>query len=602
VANYTATRIRKHNFSSDSVRKGDPPYVIGFDSEADTSSDGRPMLFQWSLPDTTESSVILQVVPETRHAGLGCFLDFLDRYTTTPEVEYLVYGYNVQYELTQLFHDLPKEVVNESEWTLRSIRRNQAACWPWQIRVSNDKRQIVEFVHDGGARVQFLDAAAFYKGGLDKVAKMLGVGQKYVVASGSDDRSHCTRRSLLDREFILYAKRDAYVTRLIGEHIQDQHRAFGIRTCISAPHFAATVYRTHFLRSRPVGLDTTIEQAGLYSYHGGKNGFYLDGPEEFPTIYNYDITSAYPEAMRQLPDVENSSWKGVKDYEPGQHGIYNVELDYTACRYRGLQTHEGSWARSGRVQFWTTSYELDAVLQKGEAKLVSCNGYILLGPSGGSLAAYVDRFFAVKSTTTGPERETAKLLLNSLYGKFFQKQPTGRVGNYDLDSESWIGYDAGNELYDYEAGGLYNPPVASLITGFVRAKIHNLEHQYESVMTSTDGFFGTNPPILRDIGKALGQLSVQRGRLRIWRERLYIFDPIDGDTKFALHGFHGHKRRPSCEQEHCSIGHIDDIPLRPGEYQYYGRQMITLKMSTRDQRAEKHSPGEFVNMLFTLRI
>lgn len=596
MAVYDAHRIRKHTFQSDSIRKDEPPYVIGFDSEADTTSDGRPMLFQYSLPGTTEQDCILQELPETKHAGLGGFLDFLDSYTTTPEVEYLIYGYNVSYELTQLFHDLPKEVINESEWTITGIRYRGVASshlserYPWTIRVSNDKRQIVEFIHDGGARVQFLDAAAFYKGGLDKVAKMLGVGEKYSIAAGHDDRSHCTRRSLLDPEFITYAKRDAYVTRLIGEHIQKQHESFGIRTCISAPHFAATVYKAHFLHGRSPSLDATIEQAGLYSYHGGKNGYYLDGPAEYAEIYNYDITSAYPEAMRQLPDVENSSWKEVHKYTPGQHAIYNVTLDYKCCKYRGLQSHEGTWPGSGRVQLWTTSYELDEVLSKGEARLVDCHGYEFHGPGGGSLAAYVDRFFAIKSTSTGPERETAKLLLNSLYGKFFQKQPIGRVGNYDLDTESWLGYDEGNESYDYEAGGLYNPPVASLITGFVRAKIHKLEHKYESVMTSTDGFFGIGTPDLRDVGRAMGQLTVQRGHLRIWRERLYAFDPIDGDTKFALHGFHAGRRE------------LESIPLAKGDYTYYGRQMITLKMSTRDQRAEKHSPGEFVNMLFTLRI
>jgi hypothetical protein len=248
---------------------------------------------------------------------------------------------------------------------------------------------------------------------------------------------------------------------------------------------------------------------------------------------------------------------------------------------------------------------LDEVLQQEEATVVSCRGYIFEGPLGGPLSDYVDKFFAIKSTSTGPERETAKLLLNSLYGKFFQKQPIGSVGNYDLDSEAWVLSNGNDVEYDYEAGGLYNPPVASLITGYVRAKIHRLEHKYESVMTSTDGLFGFNPPDGNDVGRALGQLTVQRGRLRIWRERLYIFDSDDGNQKFALHGFHGHV---SCVRPSCSIGHLTDIPLLSGEYTYFGNQMITLKMSTRDHRAvdkttkEHYSPGQFVHMPFTLRI
>jgi len=599
MAEYNASRIKKPRYTSTtSSLVGEAnrnPYVIGFDSEADTTSDGRPMCFQYSLPNQSEEDTIIQEVPETKSAGLGCFLDFLDQYCTDVKVEYLIYAWNTVYEFTQLFHDLPKEVVNTSDWTLTNIKRGRKV-YGWEVRVANDKRQICEFTK-GHISVRLLDGTAFYKTSLAKAAKMLGVGEKYELSSLS--RNLFTRRDLRDPEFVTYAKRDAYVTRLIGEYIQRQHNEFEIRTCISAPHFAATVFRTHFLTRSFVCPDANIEQAGLYSYHGGKNGFYLSQPSEFPIIYNYDITSAYPEAMKQLPNIETGFWKSIDHYEPGVHALYEATLIYKKCAYGGLQNHEGDWATSGRIKIWTTSYELDAVLQQGEAKLLSCAGYLFSGDMGGPLSEYVDKFFAVKSTTSGPERETAKLLLNSLYGKFFQKQPIGSIGNYDLDAQTWIVSDRNNADYDYEAGGLYNPPVASLITGYVRAKIHRLEHKYESVMTSTDGLFGLNQPDSKDVGKSLGKLTVKRGSLRIWRERMYIFDSDDGERKTALHAFHGHLR---CGNRSCFVGHLEDIPLVSGEYKYFGQQMITLKMSTRDQRAEQYSPGQFVKMPFTLRI
>ena len=598
MAKYQANRIRKQTWTkstTSTTKTTRTPYIIGFDSEADTTSDGRPMCFQYSLPDVAEENTTIQIVPEIRNAGLGCFLEFLDQICTDPNVEYLIYGWNTAYELTQLFHDLPREVINESDWTAHNVKLGDKT-YEWFITVDNEKRQIIKF-HKGKVTVQFLDGTAFYKTSLDKAAKMLGVGKKYTLSSL--DRSDFARRDLLDTEFIRYAKRDAYVTRLIGEYIQRQHNQFGIRTCISAPHFAATVFKTHFLTKEFICPSSTVEQAGLYSYHGGKNGYYLEGPANFPVIYNYDITSAYPEAMRQLPNIEDSTWQKVTSYEKGNHAIYHATLLYRKCKYGGLQTHEGPWAASGHIQLWITSYELDEVLSQGEAKLITCSGYLFMGPSGGPLADYVDRFFAVKSTTTGPERETAKLLLNSLYGKFFQKQPIGSVGNYNLDTQTWIVNNGIEQSYDYEAGGLYNPPVASLITGFVRAKIHRLEHTYESVMTSTDGLFGLNQPRGEHVGKSLGQLTVKRGSLRIWRERLYIFNSDDGEQKYALHGFHGHV---SCNKPTCSIGHLADIPLATGEYRYFGNQMITLKMSTRDHRAQHYSPGQFIHMPFTLRI
>ena len=590
MSNYLADRINKSRFSktSSKVAKNYPTKVIiGFDSEADTTSDGRPMLFQFSFPDTTEEDVFLIQIPPTRHAGLKAFLDVIEYYCRSRDAEYLIYGWNVTYEMTQLFHDLPDEVKNESEFVLEDIRMEGGYKFPWTVEVFNHKRQIVVF-RKGRIKVTFLDGTAFYKIKLDSAAKMLGLGEKYELTTLS--RELFTRDDLDDPEFIKYAKRDAYITRRIGEYIQSQHQLYGIPTCISAPHFAATVFKTQFLKNEIQLPPRPVEQAGLFAYHGGKNGFYLDGPTEFADIYQYDITSAYPEAMSKLPDIETAQWKHVNRYIPNQHALYNVTMLYKPCIYRGMQNHDGQWTLPGNViEQWITGYELDEIISRGEGELIAIDGYVLSGNSGGSLSEFVNRFFQVKKYSTGPERETAKLLLNSLYGKFFQKQSMGRVGLFNLDTLQWITSDPDYD-FDYEAGGLYNPPIAALITGYVRGKIHRLEHKYESVMTSTDGLFGLVPPDTTDIGKELGELTAINGRLRIWRERLYIFDGQDGKRKFALHGFH------------AGITDLESIPLARGEYIYQGKQMITLKMSTRKERGIKHSPGEFAMMDFTLRI
>lgn len=575
-----------------------PKYIIGFDSEADTTSDGRPMLFQFSLPQTREEQTLLYVIPEDKqHAGLRCFIEFLDLYCNSPKVEYLVYGFNNQYELTQLFHDLPDHVKNESDFVITGITNKEGKKYGWTVEVFNYKRHICIF-RKGKIKVDFLDAAAFYKTSLDNAAKMLGLGEKY--SSDELDRTTFTRKHLEDEEFLMYSRRDAYITRLIGDYIQQQHKSLNIPTTISAPHFASTVFKTHFMTGKIGVAGEDLEQAGLYSYHGGKNGFYLDGPSEFPSIWQYDITSAYPEAMKQLPDIENSGWRTLNRYVPNVHALYHVQLEYNRCKYGSIQDHYGHWIDGGIVDdVWLTSYELDELFAHNEiSHLFSISGYQMIGPSGGALADYVDKYFFTKKHTKGPERETAKLLLNSLYGKFFQKQPVGSVGNYDIDERKWVTSDPDRD-YDYEAGGLYNPPIASLITGFVRAKIHRMEHKYDAVMTSTDGMFANTPPDLQDIGTDLGQLTATRGRLRIWRERLYIFDGEDGKPKFALHGFHGVYKK---KREDDPVSTIEEIPLARGKYSYYGRQLITLKMSTIRSRGISHSPGEIVILPFEITI
>ena len=587
MSNYDASRIRKpRHFKINGLdsKNSKPRYVIGFDSEADTSSGGRPMLFQFSLPGTVEESTITVEIPDSPNAGLRAFLDFLDEHCADNGYAYLVYVWNLAYELTQIFHDLPPEVRSEEHVFITTTSDE------WKIELLNVKRQMVRFAR-GKTLVTVLDGMAFYQTSLDRAAKMLGLGEKYTLGERLS-RTMFTRENLKDADFLRYARRDAFITRRIGEFISLQHDNWKIPTTMSAPHLASTVFKTMFLESELTLPGPDLEQAGLYSYHGGKNGFYLDGPQEFPDIWQYDITSAYPEAMRQLPDMDRSGWKSVYRHRRGAHALYCVRGAYTRCRYRGMQSHDGSWNvnASGADGIWITSYELDAMLDHGEFDIDDLYGFEMIGPSGGALQSYVDHFFSIKQRSSGPERETAKLMLNSLYGKFFQKQPLGIVGMYDLDTREWNVTDPEQD-YDWEAGGLYHPPIASLITGFVRARIHRLEHKYESVMTSTDGFFGFTPPDPDEIGKGLGQLTAQRGRLRIWRERLYIFDGIDGARKYALHGFRG------------SVAELEDIiPLRKGTYRYMGRQMITLKMSTINHNGRGYEPGTFAELPYAINI
>jgi hypothetical protein len=140
----------------------------------------------------------------------------------------------------------------------------------------------------------------------------------------------------------------------------------------------------------------------------------------------------------------------------------------------------------------------------------------------------------------------------------------------------------------YEAGGLYHPPIASLITGYVRAKIHRLEHRYDALMTSTDGFFALRKPDPADMGNHLGGLTVEHGHLTIWRERLYAFRSGGNVVKQALHGFRG------------DLKALLRMPLKPGSYEYVAQQMMTLKMATKRHHDARFAPGVFATLPYRL--
>lgn len=572
--------------------------VIGFDSEQDTAT-GAPMLFQFSRVGEP-SDVELRVVPEARHAAIDVLMRYIDQTCRSKATDYLIVGFNLQYEWTQLFGDLPDNpdtgapIGGDDEFVLNiEHHRDNGEREDYTITVANNSRYFATILRDKShRRIKLIDARAFYTTSLDGAAAMLDLPRKLAM-----DDKRFTRADLTNEHFLEYARQDAYITRRIGEAIVSMHEDFDVRQTVTAPHFASSVFRRHFLSTTIPLPPPDLEQAGLYAYHGGKNGYYLPGPKHLSGVYAYDITSAYPEAMRALPDIERAEWRYVTEYEPGAHALWKVTGRYTSCRYRGIMQHRNAWHDSGRIEdAWTTSYELDRALSHGEIDIESCEGWMMEGPSGGPLTRYVDHFFAMKKTSTGAARTAAKLFLNSLYGKFFQKVPLGTVGWYDLSEEINVTNIAYREtdpsqMFDYQAGGLYHPPIAALITGFVRAKIHGLEHKYQSVMTSTDGFFAIKPPDPDDIGTDLGMLTAERGDLSIWRERLYDFTPRGGGkSKYALHGFRG------------TIDALRRIPLTVGAYSYQAQQVITNKLATKAYRGNRYRPGTFATLTFTLEL
>lgn len=573
--------------------------VIGFDSEQDTET-ATPMLFQFSRFGTADAVELVELGIDAD--PLAAFMRYVHETCTNKATEYIILGWNMAYEFTQIFARLPLDISAEPEFVLdyelRDVSGNAKARYT--LTVANDKRYFVRIRNESTHRtVTFADGMAFYVTSLDKAAAMLGLGRKLDMVT-----KKFTRRDLRSETFREYARQDAYLTRLIGENILDLHVDFDVTTCLTAPQFATKVFKHHFLDGTIPPPDPVLEQAGLYAYHGGKNGYYLAEPASIPNIYAYDITSAYPEAMRQLPDVARSQWHWTLGYEKGVHALWNIRADYRSCKYHGLQRHDGKWHETGPIEGWTTSYELDAAIERGEIDVTDCEGWVMRGDPGGALMAYVDTFFARKRKSKGAEREASKLFLNSLYGKFFQKVPLGIVGSYALDEngefalDSYVTTDPSQE-HDYQAGGLYHPPIAALITGFVRAKIHRLEHKYDAIMTSTDGFFARRPPDPADVGTDLGSLTVERGHLRIWRERLYDFAPsrlhaietrARPKHKFALHGFRG------------KLADLTRIPLRPGKYGYRATQMMTNKLARNAFGGTRYRPGTFVELAYILKL
>jgi hypothetical protein len=163
------------------------------------------------------------------------------------------------------------------------------------------------------------------------------------------------------------------------------------------------------------------------------------------------------------------------------------------------------------------------------------------------IAEYVDEFYAKKQGCHkgDPKYLTYKLLLNASYGKFIQNvevEENGKVnGEFVREGDGRLT----KVPKTYKAGGMFSPVIATLITGFVRAYLHRMEHNYKAIHSSTDSIKTLAAVKREDLPQGLGGLDVEvKGDCILLRNKLYLhydgaMTPGIPPKKYALHGFWG---------------------------------------------------------------
>lgn len=374
---------------------------------------------------------------------------------------------------------------------------------------------------DSYVSVSLIDTIAFFGMSLEKALEAIGAPVR------KKERHPLLGKVVLpEAEIEDYFKSDLLGTWHLGKYIIEQHQKFDVSLCVSLPQMSGKIYRKHYMKAELYEkLPSPVLYASLLSYHGGKNSITVP-----PGVYyckELDIRSAYPEAMRQLPSFEKGrfyAWEdsNLKGELPTLHGVYCVSGYVESCKWGCIFSHDFKPLSGEIKEVWVTGYELQEAFDHGHIKkLTRLVGYIWEpdedAPPSGFVKFVDDMYYQKDNAKTEGERFFYKLILNSLYGKFIAR--------------------AHNEMEDAViAGSMFHPFIATLITGFVRAKIHRLEHQYNSLHTATDSIKTTMPFVEKE--KGLGSLKLEvEGPCYILRNKLYFhFDQSGKLKKFGLHG------------------------------------------------------------------
>jgi len=197
----------------------------------------------------------------------------------------------------------------------------------------------------------------------------------------------------------------------------------------------------------PKNMDDEIRKA----YRGGWT--YADSRfqgVETRSGRTYDVNSLYPSVMydRVLP-YGTPVWRDGYPEPEEDYPLVILSITFTA---KLKKDHVPCIQIKGSGQFLATEYQtnitepvtisctnVDLALWEDhyDMDIISYNGGWLFKGISGIFCEYIDKWMAIKSTSTGGMRELAKLHLNSLYGKFATNPDvTGKVPYFDDETDT----------------------------------------------------------------------------------------------------------------------------------------------------------------------
>jgi hypothetical protein len=441
----------------------------------------------------------------------------------------------------------------------------------WRITGVHGTPTFVRLRKHEHTSITLIDSYSFFKMSLARGAQMVCPDLPKLKRPETLGVERITAR---DAAGVAYAMRDAEVAYHIGKKVDELHQEFQVRQCVSLAQLAERIFRHRFLTYSIPQPQSDVVHAALCAYHGGKNGIYAEQGWHLD-VTSIDISSAYPEAMSDMPAFGN--YELYRDYrvtrggasavkQVPRYGVYCVRGTTTDDKYPVIFDH-GFKAIRGKVSdTWVQGFDLNEALRSGEIKLQGLKGmyYDCERDHGApALRAYCEDFYRRKqSEKDDVKRYSYKSLLNSLYGKFIQTRKKAMVEYLDIDGDK---LSTAGEL---AAGGMFHPFIASAISAAPRARIHRLEHKWNAIHTATDAVM-THVHVLKKHGSkyhdlyptdgGIGALEVEaQGDLLLVRNKCYIIYANAHTSKklcdkglksrsfrgkiivkYAMHGFQG---------------------------------------------------------------
>jgi hypothetical protein len=426
---------------------------------------------------------------------------------------YLIVGFAFNYDVTMILRDLPPaqqkrlfepkqygegksvyvwyknfdiDFLPRNHFRVRRVRR---------IRMPDggEKREPVK----GSARTIY-ETFGFFQCSFLKAINNFEIGtsdERERIARNKESRSSFES---MDAEVRAYCAMECNFLAQLMEKLRQYCFAAGIipRTWNGAGKLATSLHGTHkTLESKTIKslIPAGVLEMASAAYYGGRFEITRTGAIN-QKVYEYDIRSAYPDAMRSLPCLEHGTWREGTGREVRAHNdVYvsqvsfkcePVDNGYGQLGGIPIRSKEGNlfWPLRGSGVYW------DCELRSAEKlgfKIRHRKAWLYERHCTCQPFAWVRELFDYRRSigSQGPGYPI-KLAINSLYGKLAQ-----RIGNPKYANLIWAG----------------------LITALTRSKLNDAiaaAPKGDIVMLATDGIYSLSPIPLH-VGDELGDFESQ---------------------------------------------------------------------------------------------
>lgn len=326
----------------------------------------------------------------------------------------------------------------------------------------------------------FFDIFQYYQESLSK-AYVHNIGELpewYVNAK--NNRSHYTRYYYKRYPYKVrkYCIQDCIFTKQLAEHwIKVFHDAFEFypQRFISSGYLAEKVLVNNKIQI-PFFADTplNVNEFAWNSYFGGRFEILKRGL--IGTAHLYDINSAYPFALANIPDMTKGNWVRSKTIvNDAQLGFFKIIANIPDDKYVPpfpFSTNNKIFFPTGKFITYCTLDELQACSETKFYKILESYQYVDKNPDY-IYKDFIESIYGKRQAykaQKNPLQLPLKIILNSIYGKTAQ-----RVG--------------------YRIGNMFSPVIASQITGKARAMLYDFvmknDLEQDVVSFATDSIITT---------------------------------------------------------------------------------------------------------------